>query len=173
MPHLASGRRSKCALRLRRQLATQGRSDRVSSAGMRLVPGLSRDQLCGDVRLARRSWVNPGNLNWPGNFGLRTAQKFPTFIPTIRSQLASTWSTMSPALLMVQPSTCDNRTCCDTVRPVGTSLRALLIPRCRDRDPGGPPITAVQMHILPVGSCDLPTVTQQFCWVSPRRGGSK
>src|ERR1039458_105293 len=66
-------------------------------------------------------------------------RKIPTRIPTISSQLASLRSSLTGATLMPHPSTCRNGTFCDTVRRAGKLLGLLLIPRCRDRDPGGPP----------------------------------
>ncbi len=65
-------------------------------------------------------------------------RKIPTRIPTISSQLASLRSSLTGATLMPHPSTCRNGTFCDTVRRAGKLLGLLLIPRCRDRDPGGP-----------------------------------
>lgn len=58
-------------------------------------------------------------------FGLGPAAKFSAHIPTVRSQLASMWSSMSPRRLQVVPSTCDNRTFRNRVQPVGTSLRPM------------------------------------------------
>ncbi len=56
---------------------------------------------------------------------------FPTRTPTISSQLASLGSSLTSAVLMPYPSTCENGTFCDTMRRAGKLLGLLVIPRRR------------------------------------------
>ena len=71
-------------------------------------------------------------------------------------------------------STCNFATPCDGMSHAATALPGLLIPRCRDRDPGGPPVP-VQRHFFCPNTClipSVPTAAPTICWDRVRAKGS-